>query len=128
MRARKGGEAKRRRSPHAGAHAREYACISVYLMERGPDTFSLGGVVRGAVCGLDLEAFIHIFDTNGGVEDQRRSLFSPRVTLKRKVEGGSACEREGKRRGALKPLQSACARKQRAEANRRSTHVPDGES
>ena len=93
MRARKGGEAKRRRSPHAGAHAREYACISVYLMERGPDTFSLGGVVRGAVCGLDLEVFIHILDTNGGVEDQRRSLFSPRVTSKRKGEGGSACEK-----------------------------------
>ncbi len=84
MRARKGEEAKRRSSPHAGAHAREYASISVYLMERGPDTFSLGGVVRGAVCGLDLEVFIHILDTNGGVEDQRCSLLSPRVTSTRK--------------------------------------------
>jgi hypothetical protein len=97
-RARKGGEAKRRSSPHAGAHARECASISVYLMERGPDTFRrhdtpLGGVVRGAVCGFDLEVFIRILDTNGDVEHQRCSLLSPRVTSKRKGEGGSGCEK-----------------------------------
>ena len=66
-RARKGGEAKRRSSPHTGAHAREYASISVYLT-----------------------VFIHILDTNGGVEDQRCSLFSPRVKSVKEREGARA--------------------------------------
>ncbi len=47
-----------------GSQVREHASISVYL--ESPDTFRLWGVVRGAVCGLDLEAFIHILDTSGG--------------------------------------------------------------
>ena len=70
--------------------------------------------MQGAVCGLDLEAFIHILDTNGGVEDQRRSLFSPRVTLKRKGEGGSACE---KGRGSEEE-DDACSRAHERERDR----------
>ena len=42
--------------------------VHMYLME-SPDTFRLWGVVQGAVCGLDLEAFIHILDTSGGEQD-----------------------------------------------------------
>ena len=51
-----------------GSQVKEHASISVYLME-SPDTFRLWGVVQGAVCGLDLEAFIHILDTIGGEQD-----------------------------------------------------------
>ena len=48
----------------------EHAPISVYLKERGsPYPFSLGGVVRGALCGLDVRVSIHILDMIGGDED-----------------------------------------------------------
>ena len=83
----------------------EHASISVYLKERGsPYPFILGGVVRGAVCGLDFGVSIHILDMIGGDEDH--SLLSPRLQSVKEREGAHA------RKGD--------------EAKRRSTHSLPG--